>query len=271
MKAFLTLFSPLLLAIAPLGGASPIEKRVVCPFLVPAPSPDPFEASALPGYYLDSAGKVAVLVKGQPLKPYTYSSNGPLGVWGPARTNTTCPSYFYLNSNYKTANYQTLTFDAAATTKWDAAPGSDLTRLIIPPSSTFYACKRPATSTKYGDYVLFLKTGDLQSILESDDGDSIAATYCETTNIHLSQLRFLIQFGGRPAQLDLAGPDPSEELAAPIHFLTTIPSKAITEANPNETIPVELLFDSNTREIARKWSRTTSCRTRGPSVRFSED
>ncbi|KAG8913521.1 hypothetical protein FRC00_002228 [Tulasnella sp. 408] len=46
MKTFLTLFSPLLLAIAPLALT---------------PSPDPFEATALPGYYLDSAGGCSVL------------------------------------------------------------------------------------------------------------------------------------------------------------------------------------------------------------------
>ncbi|KAG8914284.1 hypothetical protein FRC00_000044 [Tulasnella sp. 408] len=61
MKTFLTLFSPLLLAIAPLVGASPLDKRVVCPLYIPAPSPDPFEASALPGYYLASAGGCSVL------------------------------------------------------------------------------------------------------------------------------------------------------------------------------------------------------------------
>lgn len=41
--------------------------------------------------------------------------------------------------------------------------------------------------------------------------------------------------------------DPSEELAALIHFITAIPSNAITDVDPNEPIPAELLLDFNTR------------------------
>ncbi|KIO30728.1 hypothetical protein M407DRAFT_5483 [Tulasnella calospora MUT 4182] len=171
MKTFLTLFSPLLLAIAPLAGANPIDKRVICPLYIPAPSPDPFE--------------VAVLVKGQPLEAFTYSSGGPLGLWGPAQTALTCPGYFYLNANQKTALYATLTFDAAATTKWNATAGSDLIKLVAPTPSVFLACKRPATSAKAGDYVLFLVTeGNVPVTLESDDGDSIVGTSCVKTKIH---------------------------------------------------------------------------------------
>ncbi|KAG8953456.1 hypothetical protein FRC04_002298 [Tulasnella sp. 424] len=189
MKALLALSSSLILASTSLVGASPVDKRVVCPLYIPAPSDDPFEATALPGYYLDSAGKIAVLVKGQPLEAFTYSSNGPLGLWGPAQTATTCPGYFYLNANQKTTHYATLTFDAAATTNWDAAPGTNLTRLIIPPPSTFLACKRPATSTKGGDYVLFLVTEEnvtVPATLDTDDGDSIVGNSCVKTKIHVS-------------------------------------------------------------------------------------
>ncbi|KAG8899758.1 hypothetical protein FRC01_010386, partial [Tulasnella sp. 417] len=136
-------------------------------------------------YYLDSAGKVAVLVKGQPLEAFTYSSSGPLGLWGPAQTANTCPGYFFLNANQKTALYATLTFDAVATTKWNATPGGDLTKLVAPTSSTFVACKRPTTSTKAGDYVLFLVTeGNVPVTLDSDDGDSIVGTSCVKTKIH---------------------------------------------------------------------------------------
>lgn len=41
--------------------------------------------------------------------------------------------------------------------------------------------------------------------------------------------------------------DPSEELAALIHFITAIPSNAITDVDPNEPIPAELLLGFNTR------------------------
>ncbi|KIO30723.1 hypothetical protein M407DRAFT_5478 [Tulasnella calospora MUT 4182] len=41
--------------------------------------------------------------------------------------------------------------------------------------------------------------------------------------------------------------DPSEELAALVHFITAIPSNAITDVDPNEPIPAELLLDFNTR------------------------
>ncbi|KAG8953450.1 hypothetical protein FRC04_002292 [Tulasnella sp. 424] len=206
MKAISALLSSLILASTSLVGASPIDKRVICPLYLPAPTGDPFEATALPGYYLDTAGiyatsmdfayrrlteifpgKVAVLVKGQPLEAWTYSSSGPLGLWGPARTTATCPGFFYLNANQKTTLYATLTFDAAATTKWNATPGSNLIKLVSPTSSTFLACKRPATSTKAGAYVLFLITpGNVPITLDTDDGDSIAATSCVTTNIHVS-------------------------------------------------------------------------------------
>ncbi|KAG9010856.1 hypothetical protein FRB90_007573 [Tulasnella sp. 427] len=40
---------------------------------------------------------------------------------------------------------------------------------------------------------------------------------------------------------------PSEELAALIHFITAIPSNAITDVDPNEPVPAELLLDFNTR------------------------
>lgn len=78
------------------------------------------------------------------------------------------------------------TFDAVATTKWNATAGSDLTQ-IGSTSSSFIACKRPATSTKAGDYVLFLLTGTpIPTTLSSDDGDSIVGTTCVKTKIHVN-------------------------------------------------------------------------------------
>lgn len=41
--------------------------------------------------------------------------------------------------------------------------------------------------------------------------------------------------------------DSDEELAAVIHFITAIPSNAITNVDPNEPIPAELLLGFNTR------------------------
>lgn len=41
--------------------------------------------------------------------------------------------------------------------------------------------------------------------------------------------------------------DDAEELAAVVHFITAIPSNAITGVNPEERIPPELLLDFNIR------------------------
>ncbi|KAG8952450.1 hypothetical protein FRC04_004510 [Tulasnella sp. 424] len=184
------------------------------PFVVSAPAPattsihecplvdiflyaDPFEATALPGYYLESAKNVAVLVKGQPENTFAFDeAPGPLGLWGAGPTVDGCAGYSYLNPHGSLAastTYSALTYDAVSTTTWNTTIGSDLTKLGFPKSSDFLACKRPKGSRKKGAYVLFLQNPGVVSALsstsattlDSGDGDVLQKSSCVSTKIHI--------------------------------------------------------------------------------------
>ncbi|KAG9009072.1 hypothetical protein FRB90_008601 [Tulasnella sp. 427] len=170
--------------------AAPVDAVKECPVYKLVVFPDPFEAVALPGYYLDSANGVAILSNTRPVVTATYSSSGPLGLWGAGPTKDGCPGYSYLNTHPTAADsYSTLTWDAVSLTKWNATLGYNLTKLSAPTSSNFLACKRPTASSKLGSYVLLLETAvaiplDNASIT-SADGDVLSRSLCTPTKIRV--------------------------------------------------------------------------------------
>lgn len=192
MKTPIALVTIALLTAISLAVASPIvAPPKECPLYKLLVYPNPFEATALPGYYLGSANGVAVLVSGRLDVTSTYSSNGLLGLWGSGPTTDGCPGYSYLNAHpTKRNSYSTLTWDAEPTTNWNATVNADLTKLGFPASSTFLACKRPSTSSKIGTYVLLLESAVAitldDSVLTSVDGDTLTVTLCIPTKIRVT-------------------------------------------------------------------------------------
>lgn len=93
---------------------------VICSFLLPAKSENPFAATALSGYYLEAGSDgSAKLVNGQELVAVRYGSNAPLGLWvTPPPTANACPAYKWLNAATPTGavGYETLTWDASPIT-----------------------------------------------------------------------------------------------------------------------------------------------------------
>ncbi|KAG8905088.1 hypothetical protein FRC01_008482 [Tulasnella sp. 417] len=181
-----------LLTVISLAGASPVvTPPKECPLYKLLVYPDPFEATALPGYYLESANGVAVLVNDRPDVASAYSSNGPLGLWGSGPTTDGCPGYSYLNAHLTKQNsHSTLTWDAVSVTNWNATANTDLTKLGPRTSSTFLACKRPSKSSKIGAYVLLLETAVAvpsdDGSLTSVDGDILTRALCIPTKIRVT-------------------------------------------------------------------------------------
>ncbi|KAG8953457.1 hypothetical protein FRC04_002299 [Tulasnella sp. 424] len=158
---------------------------VVCPLYLPARFPDPFEAEnpALAGYYLTASNEQAVLVNGQTLQAFTYSGNGPVGLWGSAPRPNTCSGYGFLNIVPYTSElyqYAPLKWGPTASTTWNATIGGHLTNLGTPSSNVFVACKSDAADT----YSLFIKgVDDLPITLTDAVGNAFAATGCIQTKI----------------------------------------------------------------------------------------
>ncbi|KAG9050821.1 hypothetical protein FS837_001931 [Tulasnella sp. UAMH 9824] len=219
MKSQIISLTSALLAAVPFAASVPAPIPPECPLVDVFVFADPFEATALPGYYLESAKGVAVLVKGPLENTFSFDEEGvavlvkgplentfsfdegtgPLGLWGAGPTVDGCAGYSYLNAHQigsLSANptYSKLTYDAVATTNWEMTIGADLKKVGFPSSSDFLACKRPAGSLKKGKYVLFLKNpgvvgpagGSTPTTLASGDGDTFAISSCVATKIHIN-------------------------------------------------------------------------------------
>ncbi|KAG8953451.1 hypothetical protein FRC04_002293 [Tulasnella sp. 424] len=157
---------------------------VICSFLLPAKSENPFAATALSGYYLEAGSDgSAKLVNGQELVAVRYGSNAPLGLWvTPPPTANACPAYKWLNAAAPTGavGYETLTWDASPITYWNATAGSELSTVVDGKSiSKFIACK-PIASTD-SSYTLFLQTAPADTITGAPS--SIDITTCVQTKI----------------------------------------------------------------------------------------
>ncbi|KAG8953447.1 hypothetical protein FRC04_002289 [Tulasnella sp. 424] len=163
--------------------ATPVLCLVACPLVVPVGFPDPFAATApaLNGTYLEASNRIGVLVAGQGDAAFTYSSDGPLGLWGAAPTARGCPGFAFLNAVSKTTAYSILTWNATSTTNWNATTGGYLTKLGGVPSSDFLACKKADSDTAY---TLILRTAlVIPASLESSEGDIISSAACVPTKI----------------------------------------------------------------------------------------
>ncbi|KAG8894171.1 hypothetical protein FRC00_009391 [Tulasnella sp. 408] len=200
MKSQIISLTSALLAAVPFAASVPAPIPPECPLVDVFVFADPFEATALPGYYLESAKGVAVLVKGPLENTFSFDEGtGPLGLWNAGPTVDGCAGYSYLNAHQigsLSANptYSRLTYDAVATTNWEITIGADLKKVGFPSSSDFLACKRPVGSSKKGKYVLFLKNpgvvgpagGSTPTTLASGDGETFAVSSCVATKIHIN-------------------------------------------------------------------------------------
>ncbi|KAG8891684.1 hypothetical protein FRC01_014571, partial [Tulasnella sp. 417] len=198
MKSQIISFTSALLAAVPLVAGAPSPSP--CPLVDVVVFPDAFEATALPGYYLESANGIAVLVKPQPENTFAFDEGvGPLGLWNAGPTVDGCAGYSYLNAHQigslsASTTYSKLTYDAVATTNWEITIGADLKKVGFPASSDFLACKRPAGSLKKGKYVLFLQNpgvvGPASSTpvtsFASGDGEVLLKSSCVSTKIHIN-------------------------------------------------------------------------------------
>ncbi|KAG8909772.1 hypothetical protein FRC00_009480 [Tulasnella sp. 408] len=210
MKSQIISLTSALLAAVPFAVSVPAPIPPECPLVDVVVFPDAFEATALPGYFLESATDpvvglgnaegVAVLVKGPLENTFSFDEGtGPLGLWNAGPTVDGCAGYSYLNAHQigsLSANptYSKLTYDAVATTNWEITIGADLKKVGFPSSSDFLACKRPLGSSKKGKYVLFLKNpgvvgpagGSTPTTLASGDGETFAVSSCVATKIHIN-------------------------------------------------------------------------------------
>ncbi|KIO33878.1 hypothetical protein M407DRAFT_226980 [Tulasnella calospora MUT 4182] len=200
MKSQIISLTSALLAAVPFAASVPAPIPPECPLVDVFVFSDPFEATALPGYYLESAKGVAVLVKGPLENTFSFDEGaGPLGLWNAGPTVDGCAGYSYLNAHQigslsASTSYSSLTYDAVATTTWNITIGADLKKLGFPTSSDFLACKRPAGSLKKGKYVLFLQNPGVvgpasstsATTLNSGDGEVLLKTSCVSTKIHVN-------------------------------------------------------------------------------------
>ncbi|KIO30733.1 hypothetical protein M407DRAFT_20262 [Tulasnella calospora MUT 4182] len=192
MKSLALSVSTLLSFYAQYTQGAPATAAVVCPLYLPAPFPNPFEAEkpALVGYYLTASNEQAVLVKEQTMEAFSYSENGPVGLWGSAPRPNACPGYGYLNVPPYTSGlykYAPLKWGPTASTTWNATIGGDLTKLGAPSSSVFVACKSDAADI----YSLFIAgVGALPGSLTDAAGNAFAATKCVQTKISVAAPNF---------------------------------------------------------------------------------
>ncbi|KAG9043862.1 hypothetical protein FS837_009044 [Tulasnella sp. UAMH 9824] len=188
MKSFALSVATLFTLYTQYTQAAPLTAAIVCPLYLPAPFPDPFEAvkPALDGYYLTASNQKAVLVNEQPLQAFTYSENGPVGLWGSAPRPNSCPGYGYLNIVPYTSGlyqYAPLKWGPTASTSWNATVGGHLTNLGTPSSDVFVACKSDAADT----YSLFITgVGALPVSLTDSAGTAFAAANCVRTKISVA-------------------------------------------------------------------------------------
>ncbi|KAG9050822.1 hypothetical protein FS837_001932 [Tulasnella sp. UAMH 9824] len=201
MKSQIISLTSALLAAVPFAASAPAPTASPCPLVDVVVFPDAFEATALPGYYLESAKGVAVLVKGPLENTFSFDEGtGPLGLWGAGPTVDGCAGYSYLNAHQigqlqANPTYSKLTYDAVATTNWEITIVADLKKVGFPSSSDFLACKRPTGSLKKGKYVLFLQNPGIMvplgsstsaTTLDSGDGESFLISKCIATKTHIN-------------------------------------------------------------------------------------
>ncbi|KIO30724.1 hypothetical protein M407DRAFT_222948 [Tulasnella calospora MUT 4182] len=134
-------------SIATLLLACSAVRAVVCPYILPAKFPNPFAASALPGWYLEAGS-----------------------------------AYKFLNAAVPTGavGYENLTWEASPVTYWNATVGSPLSTIVDGKSvSKFIACK--SITSVDSSYVLFLQTGAASTVTGAPS--SIDTATCVVTKI----------------------------------------------------------------------------------------